>query len=219
MPSPALISTTPSVQLFGRSSSHFTRTAALVAHELEVPFTLIQVHDLEGLNTDLYGGNPALKLPTLVIGASQTFGTANICRKLAEHANKVDSLVWSEQIGSDAARNAQELTWHAMAAQVQLILGIKLAKLPADNIYFAKIRTGLQGSLAWLDANLELARTELSALHGLSMLEVTLFCLIAHLTFRKTVPLDPYPNLARFAADFAERPSAQRTPYTIPVEP
>jgi hypothetical protein len=53
------------VQIIGRSSSHFTRVALVFAHELGVPFELVPIYDMTEVDPAVYAGNPALKLPTL----------------------------------------------------------------------------------------------------------------------------------------------------------
>lgn len=208
------MTSSPVVQLVGRSSSHFTRVAAIFAHELGVPFDLV-VSELTSLDAEVYGGHPALKIPTLRVGASVVFGAENICRRLVELAGRGGDprVVWPESLTTDVARSAQELTWLAMSAQVQLILGAGLGKLPPDNAFLVKTRAGLGGSLAWLDAHLSDALDTLPHDRDLALLEVSLFCLVEHLDFRRTVPIDPHTNLRRFAVEFATRPSAQRTAY------
>ena len=201
------------MEIIGRSSSHYTRVARIVADELGVPVTLVPIRDLTDLDDATYGGNPALKLPTLRRGGALLFGTENICRALAEAAPAGRRVVWPEALRDDVARNAQELVWHAMAAQVQLVVGTMIGKLPADNVYFAKARAGFAGALRWLDAHVDAALAALPDGRAVSLLEVTMFCLLDHLTFRATLPVEPYPALRRFAATFAARPSARRTPY------
>lgn len=201
------------VQIIGRSSSHFTRLTLVFAHELGVPFELVPIHDMTVVEPDVYAGNPALKLPTLRRGGSLVFGAENICRALAELAGADRRVVWPEECRSDTARNAHELVRHAMAAQVQIVFGTVLCGLPADNLYFTKARQGFEGALRWLDEHLGSVLAELPSPRDISLFEASLFCLVDHLSFRATLPLAPYPALARFAADFAARPSAQRTPY------
>lgn len=207
------------VQIIGRSSSHFTRVARMFAHELGVPFELVPIADLTALDPDAYAGNPARKLPTLRRGGSLVFGAENICRALADLAGPGKRVVWPEQLREDVSRNAQELVWHGMAAQVQLVVGTVLGKLPADNIYFAKGRAGFEAALRWLDDHLAEALRALPSPRDLSLFEVTLFCLVDHLAFRPTLPVEPYPSLARFAQDFAARPSAQQTVYRFDTAP
>jgi glutathione S-transferase len=99
-----------------------------------------------------------------------------------------------------------------MGAQVQLVFGTVVAKLPADNVYFAKGRAGLDNSLRWLDRHAIQIMSSLPA-RDISLLEVSLFCLVEHLMFRPTLPLAPYPALLAFREAFGARPSALQTQY------
>ena len=207
------------VQLFGRRSSHFTRVARIFAEELGVPYQIIPIYDMKVQDPIVYSSNPALKLPTLRIADQVVFGTENICRTLAEQAGSPAGILWPEQLRNPVQRNAQELVWHAMAAQVQIVLGTLVGKLPSDNIYFTKALAGFAGALDWLDTHAEEVVASLPASRKLSLFETTLFCLIEHLQFRKTLPVDGYAALTKFAATFATRPSAQRTPFEFDPRP
>jgi glutathione S-transferase len=202
----------------GRSSSHFTRLVRVFALELGVACEFAPVRDLASLDTRDYAGNPALKLPVLTMGGVTVFGAENICCALAESAPQGRRIIWPEDLHDVHARNAQELVWHAMQAQVQLGFGTQIAMLPADSIYFAKAAAGLRNVLAWLDENVQAIIDALPP-HDISMLEVSLFCLIEHLAFRATVPLQQYGQLTAFARMFGQRASAQDTPYVFDVSP
>lgn len=209
------------LRLIGRASSHFTRVAALYADELGLEVTRVVVADLTSIDSTSYGGHPGLKIPTLVVDGAPVFGAEHICRRLAGLAGRADdpTLVWPEDVAIDVVGNAQELTWHAMAAQVQIVAGTVLGDLPREHRFFAKAAVGLVGSLGWLDAHLPTALAHLPTPRALSLLEVTAFCLIEHLAFRPSVPLAPYAQLIAFAADFARRPSARRTAYRLERQP
>lgn len=211
------------IQIVGRSSSHFTRVTVMFAHELGVPFELVPVYDLTRLDPEIFADNPALKVPTLRRGGTRLFGTENICRALARlAADSAPRVLWPEQLESELLANMQELVWHGMASQVTLVLGTVVHGLPADHAYFRKVRTSFEGSLAWLERSFEPAQSQLRA-HSpddaarLSLLEVSLFCLLTHLQFRPTLPLEPYPTLLTFAQRFSERLSAQRSLYRVDV--
>src|SRR5262245_22862786 len=107
------------MQLVGRRSSVFTRMPLIFAAELGVPLEVEPVPDMRVLETEAYGGNPALKLPILRVEGTVLFGALNICRALAERCNSPKLIVWPEQATDMLSRNAQELVWHAMGAQVQ----------------------------------------------------------------------------------------------------
>jgi glutathione S-transferase len=208
----------PAPCIVGRSSSHFTRLVRVFAEELGVACQFAPVYDLSSLDPCDYAGNPALKLPVLRMGDATVFGAENICRTLAGSAPDRRRIVWPEELHDVSARNAQELVWHAMQAQVQLAFGTQVAKLPADSIYFAKSAAGMRNALEWLDEKLPSIIDALPP-RDLSMLEASLFCLIEHLAFRATVPLSPYGHLTTLARAFGRRASAQRTPYMFDTPP
>ena len=206
------------LQIVGRSSSHFTRMPLIFAHELRVAFEFVPIYDMTQIQAEMYADNPALKLPILRRKDSTVFGAQNICRVIAESSSRSTRIVWPEDLQDDISRNAQELVTHCMSTQVQFAFGVAINKLPADNLYFIKARAGMEGALAWLDANLSNALEQLPP-RDLSFFEVSLFCLVDHLRFRKTVELHPYSALERFTYEFAQRPSAQETPYRFDVPP
>lgn len=205
-------------RITGRSSSHFTRLVRVFAAELGVACEFVPTFDLASLDTRDYAGNPALKLPVLTNGDVAVFGAENICRVLAQSAPGHRRVVWSEDVRDMQARNAQELVWHAMQAQVQLGFGTQIAGLPADSIYFVKATAGLRNALEWLDERLQSVIDALPP-RDLSMLEVSLFCLVEHLAFRRTVPLAPYARLTAFAREFGRRASARSTVYRFDAAP
>jgi glutathione S-transferase len=207
------------MQIVGRSSSLFTRLPLIFAEELAVPYELVPIYDMTALGPEVYAGNPALKLPILRLQGSTLFGALNICRAIDERAERPARIVWPEEMRSVLSRNAQELVWHGMAAQVQIVFGQLVGKLPADNVYFTKARAGLEGALQWLDANMTDVMSELPAPRGLSVFEASLFCLVEHLIFRETLNVAPYPALVRFAQEFSARPAAKRTAYRFDTPP
>jgi len=201
------------MQIVGRSSSLFTRIPLIFAEELGVPYVLEPIYDMTAVGPEVYAGNPALKLPILRRDGSQPlFGAQNICRVIVERATIAQRVLWPEDLRDDLSRNAQELVWHCAATQVQLVMGTVINKLPAENPFFSKARAGFENSLRWLDAHLAAALGALPS-HDLSLFEVSLFCLVEHLQFRPTLPLDSLPALLAFTTDFARRPSARRTAY------
>jgi glutathione S-transferase len=201
------------MEIIGRSSSHFTRMARIFAEELGVPHRLVPVPDMTVVSADAYGDNPAMKLPVLRADGVTLFGAENICRAIAERSGRASRIVWPEDLTDYLSRNAQELVWHGMAAQVQLVFGAEICKLPADNTYFVKARQGFNGALLWLERHIAGVLQHLPPARDLSMLEVSLFCLIDHLTFRPTVPIAPYQSLVSFTQEFGRRSGAASTAY------
>src|SRR6187551_3207043 len=132
----------PPLEIVGRRSSLFTRVATMFAETLRVPWRLAHVPDMTTLDAGAYADNPAMKLPVLRLGQHVLFGTENICRALAAKAaeHRPVHVVWTEDLPGPLSRNAQELVWHCAAAQVQLVMGVAIAGLPADNVFFVKTR-------------------------------------------------------------------------------
>jgi hypothetical protein len=83
------------------------------------------------------------------------------------------------------------------------------------NVYLAKARADLEGSLQWLGLHLHDALGALPPERDLSLSEVSLFCLYDHLTFRGTIGVGQYASLARFASEFAKE--AIGSPHALPV--
>lgn len=201
------------LQIVGRTGSLFTRLPLIFAEELGVAYDLVTIKDLAAMEPGVYAGNPALRMPILRENDSVLFGAQNICRALAERTATPARIVWPEDLSDVLSRNAQELVWHCMAAQVQTLMGTHVGKLPVDNVFFAKARAGLEGALGWLDEHAADVLTALPQQRNLSLFEVALYCLIDHLQFGPTVPVANYASLLSFARQFGTRPSAQRTAY------
>jgi glutathione S-transferase len=183
--------------------------------ELGLSLTFERPTRFVATSPDDCGGNPALKVPTLHCGSYRLFGTANICSRLAEIAGGAhDSrIVISGPWQPDLLLNAQELVWTGMGTQVQLVLGLKVAGLPRESMFFERALRSLAGSLAWIEANLGAILAALPSTRATSMLEAALFCLVEHIRFRSTLPLDDYPRILEFAAEHARRDSAKSTPF------
>ena len=204
------------VELFGRSSSHFTRVTRIFALELGVPHAFRPVFDLTSLDPATYAGNPALKLPILVDEAGPLFGTENICRALLRHSeNATGPVVLRGDVQNRVVANAEELTLHAMSSEVSLIMA-KAAG--AQHLPPPKVPQSLQNALRFLDANLDNALAALPADRAFSFVEVALFCVTTHLGFREVLDVTSFRRLADFCAGFGERKSARATPYRFDAE-
>jgi glutathione S-transferase len=196
-------------RIVGRSSSHFTRVVRIFAEELAVPYQLQVVPSLMSTEADTYGGNPGLRVPSLIIpGQPTAFGCINGCRTLAELSTRSPCVLWPEALTRTIARNAQELTLQSMSTEVSLIMTAE----GAASAYAVKLRRALEGMLLWLDEHVERALAELPA-RDISFFEVALFCLIEHLPFRNVLSLESYAHLRSFRDQFGVRASAVATPF------
>lgn len=200
------------VRIIGRSSSHFTRTVRVFAHESGVSYAWQPLLNLMSESPADYGGNPALKLPILETPEGAWFGALQICRELVRRATAPVRAVWPEDLADRTAANAQELVVQGMATEVALIMrGLPAPAVasPAD----AKARASLANTLRWLDQQLPAAVRTLPADRTVSFLEVTSFCFIRHLDFRAVTDTAGYANLRAFCAAYGDRPSLLATDY------
>jgi hypothetical protein len=195
----------------GRSSSHFTRVTRIFAAELHVDYSFNIVRDLMSLNTADYADNPALNIPTLRATTGTWYGALNISRELSRQSRLPLRIVWPEHLGQPMLANAQELITQAMSTEVTLIMA-NAAGSDTSDTHQLKIRQRLTNIMSWLDNNVN---TVISVLpeRDLSYLEVTLFCLMQHLEFRKVLPTDCYRNTLIFCEHFGGRSSAVATKY------
>jgi glutathione S-transferase len=200
------------MRLFGRSSSHFTRIARIFAAELELSVEFEPIRELMSTEPADYGGNPALKMPTLESPDGTWFGSLGICRELARQGELNLDIVWPDQLDAALACNAQEMVLQAMASEVSLVMG-KATGVAADNAYQRKQHASLLGAMQWLEENAGAAIALLPPERDLSYLEVSLFCLLEHLTFREVLDTAPYPRLRALAERFGQRSSARTTPF------
>lgn len=200
--------------LFARQSSHYSRVARIFAAELEVPYEFRPVLDLASLDPAAYGGNPALKVPVLAGPNGTFYGAANICRELERAALRPRRIVWSESFTNPLLANAQELVLHVMNTGVSLVMGRLGAAADAPpSAHERKLRATLASSLEWLETRWPEICSALPKERDLSFLEVSAFCLVRHLSFRKICDAEQFAALSGFAREFDERPSAQATPF------
>lgn len=198
--------------IVGRSSSSFTRVARIFAAELGVDYDFQVVLDLQALDPSAYAGNPALKLPSLRTEQATWFGALNICRELSRASQRSLGIIWPEALETPLLANMQELVLQALSTEVGLIMS-GVADEPRESLYRRKLTSRLSNVLSWLDANLRPALAALPAERDLSYLEVTLFCLVTHLDFRKVMSTEPFGELTAFARAFGERPACEQTQY------
>lgn len=184
----------------------------MFAHDAGLSYAFHDIPDMSVLEPQAYGGHPGLKLPVLRVDGQPLFGAQNICRWLSEHSTTPKLVIWTEDVASPEIWNAQELIWSAMSAQVQIIMSTRVFGLEADHLYVAKLRDGLAGCLTWLDGRLDELRASMPT-RDASLLEHSLFCLIAHLLFRPTVDVHVHTRLIGFQEEHSQLASAAATPF------
>jgi glutathione S-transferase len=205
------------MEIIGRRSSHFTRVVRILAEELDIACEFTPIYSLLSAKAHKFADNPALKLPILRDGEETIYGSRNICRFLWRHSDGRKRVFWPEQAESALLMNAHELLAHAMTAQVDVILHEIVEERPPDRRSI-KRRQSLDNCLAWLDCHFDEVFGLLPE-RDLSLFEIELFCLIAHLPFRNPVNLDEMPKLQAYERAFGQRRSARNTPYAFDREP
>lgn len=198
--------------IIGRSSSHFTRITRIFAAELRIGYSFRVVRDLMSSEPADYGGNPALRIPTLQTPQGVWFGALNICRELWRRSSPRPRVVWPEDLDQPVLANAQEFVLQAMATEVTLVMA-KVADASDTSAHHAKMRKSLLNMMSWLEENAGPALAALPPQRDLSFLEVSLYCLVTHLEFRQVLPTASYAELTRFCQDFATRASASETAF------
>ena len=204
--------------IHGRSSSHFTRVARVFARALEVAHDFAPVHDLLSQEVRDYGDNPALKLPVLTTEEGPWFGVLSICRELTRRAPASLRIVWPEQLRDRLAANAQELVLQGMTSEVVLVMS-SLAAPGSTTAYDDKTRQSLTRILSWLDAQLPGVLATLDPERQLSFLEVTTYCFVTHLEFRRLVDTSDYENLQAFCRAYGVQPALRDTAYHFDAAP
>lgn len=197
------------LSIVGRSSSHFTRTVRMFAHELAIDYAFRPLGDLSSRDVNQYADNPALKIPVLETPDGPWFGALNICRELARRTPGAPKICWPEQLRDRTAANAQELVLQGMATEVALIMQATGGVIATSGKAFES----LVNSLSWLDANLAHVRASTSERDTLSIFELTTYSFVTHLQFRKVTDISPYHALQAFCSEHGQRPSAQATAY------
>jgi hypothetical protein len=198
--------------LIGRSSSHFTRVARWFAAEAQVECAFRVVRNLLSCDPEDYGGNPALRLPSLRTAAGTWFGALNVCRELYRESRCKPRFVWPEQQQTPLLANAQELVLQAMSTEVTLVMS-QAGGASSGSEHEKKMRASLANSIDWLETHLDAALGELPDPRDASYLELTSYCLLTHLTFRDVHPMDGYVRLEAFCDAFGARPASVATPY------
>ncbi|KFA92066.1 glutathione S-transferase N-terminal domain-containing protein [Archangium violaceum] len=198
--------------IIGRSSSHFTRVTRIFAAEMRVDYSLRVVRDLMSPTAEDYGGNPALKIPSLQTPQGVWFGSLNVCRELWRRSNPRPRVVWPEDHDQPLLANAQEIVLQAMSTEVSLIMG-KAAGTSDSSVHQAKMRQSLVNMMSWLEENANSILSGIPQHRDLSYLEVTLFCLMTHLEFRGVLPTASYATLNEFCQQFSTRTSVGDTTY------
>ena len=192
-------------RLHGTPLSHFTRKVRIVLAELGVAYEFVRGPGVLATTTAVYGGNPLMRVPTLVHGPYMLIESDHIARYLVRHYDPADRLgVCSERV---LALNRLAVVNGVMSNEVVLLLARRGGLADLDGVaYFRKLRAAIDQGLAWLEAH-----TDPEA-DGLDYGDIVTICLWQHLEHYALVTgLDAYPRVAARVARWADRPAIAAT--------
>lgn len=196
-----------SLRLYATPLSHFARKVRILLHELDVPFELHFVEDLLSSDPKDFGGNPILRIPTLVDGDAWVVESDQIARHCAERFDPTDRhAVLSLSLRQ---RNALSMINAAMAAEVEILLSQRSGIEEIESLkYFRRHYRVIEHCLAWLEE----AGPSLWTQQGLSYLDIALVCMWEHLEHYETIPnLDAFAWLTQQVDQWKGRPSFLET--------
>jgi glutathione S-transferase len=194
-----------SLQLIGTPLSHFTRKLRILLAELEVPFTFVRTPGVLGAAPATYGGNPLMRVPTLLDGEVALFDSEHIARYLVRRHDAGDRLgVFSERVDD---LNRLALINGVMANEVVLILARRGGLDDLESVaYFRKLGAAIDLALAGLDRDLEVDAP------GFDHRDVALVCMWQHINHYQLRPeLARHARIAARVARLADRPSVAST--------
>ena len=200
------------LRLFATPLSHFARKVRILLAELELDHELVWTGNLLSEDPADFGGNPILRIPTLVDGDTWVVESDQIARYLVERHDPADRF---GVLALDVAqRNALAMINAAMGAEVELLLSAR-SGMPdiRQHHYFRRYDTVLRRSLAWLEER----GPDLWPAADPSYLDIALACMWDHLAWYGTVgeskgpALEDHSWLAERVARSAGRPSFATT--------
>ena len=199
------------LQLYGTPLSHFTRKIRILLAELGVAFDFVRTPGVLGTAPAAYGNNPLLRVPTLVDGGVTILESDHIARYLVGKCDPADRLGVRSERAEDLNRLA--VVSGIMNDEVVLILAKRGGLADVDGVaYFTKLRTAIDGGLAWLDREGPPAQEGGHGDADFTYGDIATVCMWQHLRHYALVPdLDRHERLAARVARFAGRPSVAGT--------
>lgn len=190
-------------QLHGTPLSHFTRKIRVLLDELGVGYEFVRLPGVLVAGTSPYGGNPLMRVPTLVDGEDHIFESDHIARHVVARFDPGDRFgvmtTEAEPMNRLAAING------VMANEVTLILAKRAGGVDLAAPYFTKLVTAIESALAWLDRRIAPDGP------GFDYRDIALVCMWQHLVHYDLVSLSSYGRLGARVERLADRPSIARS--------
>ncbi|MGB0951912.1 MAG: glutathione S-transferase family protein [Planctomycetota bacterium] len=195
------------LKLYATPLSHFARKIRILLQELEVPFELEYVENLLSSDPVDFGGNPILRIPTLVDGDYWVVESDQIAGHIVERFDPQDRFGVLQM--DVAQRNALSMINAAMGAEVEILLSQRSGIVGIRGYdYFRRYYVVIDRCLDWLEK--EGAR--IWPQQDCSYLDIALACMWDHLAHYRTTPkLDQCRWLAQRVASLRDRPAFLET--------
>ncbi|NQU49748.1 MAG: glutathione S-transferase family protein [Planctomycetes bacterium] len=193
------------LQLYATPLSHFARKIRILLGELGVPFELVFVKDLLSSHPADFGGNPILRIPTLVDGEHWIVESDQIARHVVEKFDAEDHLHCLDMTVDQ--RNALSMINATMGAEVEILLSARsgIADIQSYS-YFQRHYEVIQHCLIWLEKN----GKRIWPKNEFSYLDIALICMWDHINYYQTIDnLGDFSLLKQRADMFSSRPSVQ----------
>jgi glutathione S-transferase len=198
------------ITLYGTVTSPYVRRVRIVAHELGLPFTLVDTATDEG-QARLRQVSPIWKVPVAELSPGQlVFDSHSIIERLvAEHGHGplrpvVHARRWEESNLHHAIDGALDSAINAFYLRKD---GLDPAQVP----YLAKQTLRVRSALDWVQAQLQGAYFGGGADTALGLTEIALFTALDWMVFRNVYPVADSPGLAAFREHHADRPGFAST--------
>ena len=175
------------MKLYATPLSHFSRKIRLLFDFYGVAYESIDVGNVAQADAAKFAGNPVMRVPVLVDGATWMLESDHIAGYLV---GKVDPQDRFHVLTRDAPTlNARAMLNAVMSEEVKVIIA-RRTEVPTEKyVFFDKALKMIEGGLAWLEANASVFNTD----HP-RYLEFHLVCAWDHLEYYELVPLE-YPRL------------------------
>lgn len=195
-----------SLQLIGTPLSHFTRKVRILLAELGVDHEFVRAPGVLAPTPDGYGGNPLMRVPTLIDRGAVVIDSDHIARYLVRRHDPADR--FGVLSANPADLNRLAIVHGVMANEVVLILARRGGLADLDGVaYFRKLFDAIDRGLAWLDADAGSVDPE-----RFDYACVATICMWQHIVHYQLRPdLERHSRLAARVARFAERPSVAAT--------
>ena len=188
------------MKLYYTPKSHFARKNLILIHAWDIDVELIDVGNVAV--SESFGGNPMMKVPTLVFDRQWVIGSDNISQYLVRKYDLEDKF---DVLTADVnALNAREILNGIMSSEVEIILAQRSGLDTNSLKRFDKMTDSIISGLDWLEQNASLFSEKPNYLN------FHLVCMWDHLALYTTVNLT-YPKLQEYVDKLYEIPYVSKS--------